>query len=119
MLCLARITFHSKFICCFFTVVNVYYSSSSKYRYTGLYTEFYCLIVVVKSTCVCPIFQYSWLIATGNSVLVLTATDVDKTGASYYGEQNLYYLSVRGDGNMVSLGNMWPHPLIVIAFLRC
>ena len=40
----------------------------------------------------------------GNGVLVLTTTDVDKTGASYYGEQALYYLSVKGDGNMVPLG---------------
>ncbi len=40
----------------------------------------------------------------GSSVLVLTATEVDKTGASYYGEQNLYYLSVGGEGNMVTLG---------------
>ena len=30
--------------------------------------------------------------------------DVDKTGGSYYGEQRLFYLSSRGEGNMVPLG---------------
>ena len=33
-----------------------------------------------------------------------TTTDMDKTGASYYGEQGLHYLSMRGDGNAVPLG---------------
>ncbi|RKP06566.1 eukaryotic translation initiation factor eIF2A-domain-containing protein [Thamnocephalis sphaerospora] len=32
----------------------------------------------------------------GTHVLVLTQTDVDKTGKSYYGETNLYYLSANG-----------------------
>ncbi|KAL0092443.1 eukaryotic translation initiation factor eIF2A-domain-containing protein [Phycomyces blakesleeanus] len=32
----------------------------------------------------------------GTSLLVLTQTDVDKTGKSYYGETNLYYLAVAG-----------------------
>ena len=40
----------------------------------------------------------------GSAVLVTTTTDMDKTGASYYGEQGLHYLSMRGDGNMVPLG---------------
>ena len=38
-------------------------------------------------------------------MLVLTTTDVDKSGESYYGEQHLYYLTVKGDGSMVPLGN--------------
>ncbi|KAJ8658740.1 hypothetical protein O0I10_005464 [Lichtheimia ornata] len=33
----------------------------------------------------------------GTNLLVLTQTDVDKTGKSYYGETNLYYLSVAGN----------------------
>ena len=33
----------------------------------------------------------------------MTATDVDKSGASYYGEQGLYYLSAKGDGNIIPL----------------
>ena len=39
----------------------------------------------------------------GTAVLVVTATDVDKSGASYYGEQGLYYLSAKGDGNIIPL----------------
>ncbi|PKI85983.1 hypothetical protein MVES1_000158 [Malassezia vespertilionis] len=35
--------------------------------------------------------------ATGTSLLVMTATDHDQTGKSYYGESNLYMLSARGD----------------------
>ena len=33
---------------------------------------------------------------TGNDVLILTSTDVDATGKSYYGETNLYLLSSTG-----------------------
>ena len=36
-------------------------------------------------------------------MLVLTTTEVDKTGASYYGEQGLHYLSSKGEGNIVIL----------------
>lgn len=35
--------------------------------------------------------------STGTSLLVMTATDHDQTGKSYYGETNLYMLSARGD----------------------
>jgi translation initiation factor 2A len=44
----------------------------------------------------------------GRGVLVLTGTDVDKTGASYYGEQGLYYLSVKGEGYRVNLDKAGP-----------
>ena len=44
----------------------------------------------------------------GSALLVLTSTETDKTGASYYGEQGLHYLSVRGDGNMVPLSKRGP-----------
>lgn len=44
--------------------------------------------------------------AAGSGVLVLTTTEVDKTGASYYGEQGLHYLSSKGDGNIVILGEL-------------
>ncbi|KAJ9086562.1 hypothetical protein DSO57_1002689 [Entomophthora muscae] len=33
----------------------------------------------------------------GTALLVLTQTEVDKTGKSYYGESNLYYLAVAGN----------------------
>ena len=44
----------------------------------------------------------------GSSVLVVTSTDVDKTGASYYGEQGLLHLSDRGDGTLVILDKKGP-----------
>ena len=51
--------------------------------------------------CVLVLYVYT---LSGSGLLVLTTVDVDKSGASYYGEQGLHYLSVRGDGNMVHLG---------------
>ncbi|XP_065887249.1 eukaryotic translation initiation factor 2A-like [Dysidea avara] len=44
----------------------------------------------------------------GTAVLVVTATDVDKSGASYYGEQGLYYLSAKGVGNIIPLKKKGP-----------
>lgn len=39
--------------------------------------------------------QYNWN-KLGTSVLIFAHTDVDTTGQSYYGETNLYYLSITG-----------------------
>jgi translation initiation factor 2A len=39
--------------------------------------------------------QYYWNVL-GTSVLVLTHTEMDKTGKSYYGETGLYYLATTG-----------------------
>ena len=39
----------------------------------------------------------------GTSALLLTNTDVDKTGASYYGKQTLHYLDAKGETAMVML----------------
>ena len=33
----------------------------------------------------------------------MASTEVDKTGASYYGKQTLHYLSTKGDTALVSL----------------
>ena len=33
----------------------------------------------------------------------MTSTEVDKTGASYYGKQTLHYLSTKGETSMVML----------------
>ena len=41
---------------------------------------------------------------SGTDVLVLTSTDVDKSGTSYYGEQTLQYISTSGESSMVQLG---------------
>ncbi|TPX70670.1 hypothetical protein SpCBS45565_g01666 [Spizellomyces sp. 'palustris'] len=40
--------------------------------------------------------QFHWN-SLGTNVLIFTHTDVDKTGQSYYGETNLYYLSITGN----------------------
>ncbi|KAJ3089197.1 hypothetical protein HK102_006976 [Quaeritorhiza haematococci] len=40
--------------------------------------------------------QFIWN-SLGTNILVLTHTDVDKTGQSYYGETSLYYLAIAGN----------------------
>ncbi|KAF7658549.1 hypothetical protein LDENG_00011310 [Lucifuga dentata] len=42
------------------------------------------------------------------AVLVTASTDVDKTGASYYGEQTLHYLAVNGETAVVQLPKNGP-----------
>lgn len=39
----------------------------------------------------------------GNGLLLLTSTDVDQTGASYYGKQALHFMSTRGESYSVQL----------------
>jgi translation initiation factor 2A len=40
--------------------------------------------------------QYYWNVL-GTSILVLTHTEMDKTGKSYYGETGLYFLAIAGN----------------------
>lgn len=42
----------------------------------------------------------------GTNVLLMTSTEVDKTGASYYGKQTLHYLSTKGETAMVTLSKL-------------
>lgn len=42
----------------------------------------------------------------GTNVLLMTSTEVDKTGASYYGKQTLHYLSTKGETAMVMLSKL-------------
>ncbi|XP_012279013.1 eukaryotic translation initiation factor 2A isoform X2 [Orussus abietinus] len=44
----------------------------------------------------------------GTSALLMTSTEVDKTGASYYGKQTLHYLSTKGETAMVTLSKEGP-----------
>ncbi|XP_071951713.1 eukaryotic translation initiation factor 2A-like [Antedon mediterranea] len=44
----------------------------------------------------------------GSAVLIITSTEVDKTGASYYGEQGLHYLAADGGSSGVALGKKGP-----------
>ncbi|XP_011311612.1 eukaryotic translation initiation factor 2A [Fopius arisanus] len=41
----------------------------------------------------------------GTCALILTSTDMDKTGATYYGKQALHYISVSGETAMVALND--------------
>ncbi|XP_040903290.1 eukaryotic translation initiation factor 2A [Toxotes jaculatrix] len=43
-----------------------------------------------------------------SAVLVTASTEVDKTGASYYGEQTLHYLAVNGETALVQLSKNGP-----------
>ncbi|KAM3615736.1 uncharacterized protein V6R79_007087 [Siganus canaliculatus] len=43
-----------------------------------------------------------------SAVLVTASTEVDKTGASYYGEQTLHYLAVNGETALVQLPKSGP-----------
>lgn len=69
------------------------------------------LVVSVSNHCVWPL-----LLCVGSGVLVLTTTEVDKTGASYYGEQGLHYLSAKGEGNIVLLGKANPYTVPMICY---
>ncbi|XP_071839266.1 eukaryotic translation initiation factor 2A-like [Apostichopus japonicus] len=42
------------------------------------------------------------------AVLVICVADVDQSGASYYGEQTLHYLSIKGEGSNVTLSKKGP-----------
>lgn len=44
----------------------------------------------------------------GTSVLLITQAETDKTGGSYYGRQQLHYLSTKGDSAMVGLSKDGP-----------
>nr|CAH0104423.1 unnamed protein product [Daphnia galeata] len=44
----------------------------------------------------------------GNCVLLMTSTDVDTSGASYYGKQTLHFLDVKGTSAMVQLSKDGP-----------
>ncbi|XP_076659679.1 eukaryotic translation initiation factor 2A [Halictus rubicundus] len=45
---------------------------------------------------------------TGAHALLLTSTEVDKTGASYYGKQTLHYLNTKGETAMLTFKNEGP-----------
>jgi len=46
--------------------------------------------------------------AAGTGVLLLVQAEVDKTGASYYGKQQLHYMTSKGDTQMISLAKEGP-----------
>ncbi|RZC34495.1 eukaryotic translation initiation factor 2A, partial [Asbolus verrucosus] len=44
----------------------------------------------------------------GNNVLLLTSTEVDKTGGSYYGKQGLHFMGLNGQTAMVTMSKEGP-----------
>eukprot|EP00112_Aurelia_sp_Birch-Aquarium-sp1_P022323 Seg626.2 transcript_id=Seg626.2/GoldUCD/mRNA.D3Y31 product="Eukaryotic translation initiation factor 2A" protein_id=Seg626.2/GoldUCD/D3Y31 len=44
----------------------------------------------------------------GSSLLILTSTEVDTTGGSYYGEQALHFMSIKGDSSLVPFDKRGP-----------
>jgi len=46
--------------------------------------------------------------SVGTAALLLTQAEVDKTGSSYYGKQQLHWMSTRGDTAMVGLAKEGP-----------
>jgi translation initiation factor 2A len=44
----------------------------------------------------------------GNNALLLTTTEVDKTGGSYYGKQGLHFMSLNGQTAMVTMSKEGP-----------
>lgn len=39
----------------------------------------------------------------GNNALLLTTTEVDKTGGSYYGKQGLHFIGLNGQTSIIGL----------------
>ncbi len=83
-----------------------------------LYTYFY--FVVFKELHVLSILHNNvfyhfvyyirmyFIILDGRSVLLLAQSEVDKTGASYYGKTQLHYVDVEGETSMVQLPKEGP-----------
>lgn len=53
-------------------------------------------------TCILNLIGYCFIV-TATAVLVIASTEVDKTGASYYGEQTLHYIATNGESAVVQL----------------
>ncbi|KAF7269965.1 eukaryotic translation initiation factor 2A [Rhynchophorus ferrugineus] len=51
--------------------------------------------------------DYLWN-SKGNNALLLTSTEVDKTGGSYYGKQGLHFIGVNGNTSLVTMNKEGP-----------
>lgn len=49
--------------------------------------------------------EFHWN-AKGTNALLVTSTEIDKTGASYYGKTTLHYMATDGNSAMVTLGKL-------------
>lgn len=64
-------------------------------------TVFNAFLINIRLIYVLNLIKVFMLLAT--AVLVIASTDVDKTGASYYGEQTLHYMATNGESAVVQL----------------
>lgn len=64
-------------------------------------TPFNAFLINIRLIYVLNLIKVFILLAT--AVLVIASTDVDKTGASYYGEQTLHYIATNGESAVVQL----------------
>lgn len=63
--------------------------------------------VAFKSFFQCDHVEMKWN-KRGTGLLILTSTEVDKTGASYYGNQALHFMSTKGDSCAITLKKEGP-----------
>ncbi|KAL5292175.1 EIF2A family protein [Megaselia abdita] len=63
--------------------------------------------VACKSFFQCDNVEMKWN-KRGNGLLILTSTEVDKTGASYYGNQALHFMATKGDSCAITLKKEGP-----------
>ncbi|KAK4880100.1 hypothetical protein RN001_008246 [Aquatica leii] len=63
--------------------------------------------VANKSFFQCDKVEFYWN-SKGSHVLLLTMTEVDKTGGSYYGKQGLHFISTSGETAMVTMNKEGP-----------
>lgn len=76
-------------------------SAYSMKIYMCFVTLFNIFLITISLICVLNLIKVFTLTAT--AVLVIASTDVDKTGASYYGEQTLHYIATNGESAVVQL----------------
>ena len=60
-------------------------------------------IILITIVLICVLNQIKVFTLTATAVLVIASTEVDKTGASYYGEQTLHYIATNGESAVVQL----------------
>lgn len=65
--------------------------------------KIYMCFVTITISLICVLNLIKVFTLTATAVLVIASTEVDKTGASYYGEQTLHYIATNGESAVVQL----------------
>ncbi|XP_054165531.1 eukaryotic translation initiation factor 2A-like, partial [Oppia nitens] len=71
------------------------------------YPRFEGMAIANKSFYKADYVDFKWN-QKGNALLLLCSTEVDQTGKSYYGQQTLHYLNIKGETFIVSLNKDGP-----------